>query len=349
MVFQKLNLDVFKISNKILIMKSLVKIPKDAELPLIGLVQVGIIDRGTNLLQLRPTSICNLNCIFCSTDAGIFSKYHVTEYIVEKDYFIDWLKEVMKLKGRIHAFLDSVGEIFTHPKILDIISEISQLDGIESVAIETNGVLLNEEKIDELEELKLSHINLSFHALDDELNKKLVGCEEYSTERIIEIIRYIAGSKIDLTLTPVWVPGLNDEEIPKIIEFAKAEIKNKKFPILGIQKYEAHKFGRKPKGVKPISWFKFFKQLEEWEKRFGVKLKISPLDFGIVKTEPLPTVFKVGEKVNVEIKARGWMANEMIGVARERSITIVNCKENVGKILKVRILRNADNIYIARK
>jgi len=330
-------------------MKSLVKIPKDAELPLIGLVQVGIIDRGTNLLQLRPTSICNLNCIFCSTDAGIFSKYHVTEYIVEKNYFIDWLKEVMKFKGRIHAFLDSVGEIFTHPKILDIISEISQLDGIESVAIETNGVLLNEEKIDELEELKLSHINLSLHALDDELNKKLVGCEEYSTERIIEIIRYIAGSKIDLTLTPVWVPGLNDEEIPKIIEFAKAEIKNKKFPILGIQKYEAHKFGRKPKGVKPISWFKFFKQLEEWEKRFGVKLKISPLDFGIVKTEPLPTVFKVGEKVNVEIKARGWMANEMIGVARERSITIVNCKENVGKILKVRILRNADNIYIARK
>jgi uncharacterized Fe-S cluster-containing radical SAM superfamily enzyme len=330
-------------------MKTLVKIPEDAEIPLIGLVQVGIIDRGTNLLQLRPTSICNLNCIFCSTDAGKFSKYHVTEYIVEKNYFIDWLKEVMKFKGKIHAFLDSVGEVFTHPKILDIISEISQLDGILSVAVETNGSLLNEDKIDELKELKLSRINLSLHSLNDELNKKLVGCEDYSTERIIESIRYITESKIDLTLTPVWIPGLNDEEIPRIIEFAKANIKNKKFPILGIQKYEAHKFGRKPKGVKPISWFKFFRQLEEWEKRFGVKLKISPLDFGIFKSKPLPNPFKVGEKVDVEIKAKGWMENEMIGLARERSITVVNCKENVGKILKVRILRNADNIYIARK
>jgi uncharacterized Fe-S cluster-containing radical SAM superfamily enzyme len=259
------------------------------------------------------------------------------------------LKEVVKFKGKVHAFLDSVGEVFTHPKILDIISEISQLDGILSVAVETNGSLLNEDKIDELEELKLSRINLSLHSLDDELNKRLVGCEDYSTERIIEIIRYITGSKIDLTLTPVWIPGLNDEEIPRIIEFAKANIKNKKFPILGIQKYEAHKFGRKPKGVKPISWFKFFKQLEEWEKRFGVKLKISPLDFGIFKSKPLPNPFKVGEKVDVEIKAKGWMENEMIGVARERSITVVNCKENLGKLLKVRILRNADNIYIARK
>jgi uncharacterized Fe-S cluster-containing radical SAM superfamily enzyme len=330
-------------------MKTIVKIPEDAEIPLIGLVQVGIIDRGTNLLQLRPTSICNLNCIFCSTDAGKFSKYHVTEYIVEKNYFIDWLKEVVKFKGKIHAFLDSVGEVFTHPKILDIISEISQLDGILSVAVETNGSLLNEDKIDELKELKLSRINLSLHSLNDELNKKLVGCEDYSTERIIETIRYITESKIDLTITPVWIPGLNDEEIPKIIEFAKANIKNKKFPILGIQKYEAHKFGRKPKGVKPISWFKFFRQLEEWEKRFGVKLKISPLDFGIIKSKPLPNPFKVGEKVDVEIKAKGWMENEMIGLARERSITVVNCKENVGKILKVRILRNADNIYIARK
>ena len=329
-------------------MKNLVKIPEDAELPLIGLVQVGIIDRGTNLLQLRPTSLCNLNCIFCSTDAGKFSKYHVTEYIVEKNYFIDWLREVIKLKGKVHAFLDSVGEIFTHPEIFDIISEISQLDGIESVAVETNGVLLDEEKIDELEDLKLSRINLSLHSLNDELNKKLVGCEDYNTEKMIEIIKYIAGSKIDLTLTPVWIPGLNDEEIPKIIEFAKAEIRNKKFPILGIQKYEAHKFGRKPKGIKPISWWKFYRRLEEWEGQFKTKLRIFPQDFGIEKRKSLPKVFEIGERVKVEIKAPGWIKNEMIGVAKNRCITVVDCKANIGKILKVKILENKNNLYIAR-
>lgn len=330
------------------LMKSLVRIPDDAEIPLIGLVQIGIIDRGTNLLQIRPTSICNLNCIFCSTDAGQFSKYHVAEYIVDKQYLIDWIKEVIKFKGEVHAFLDSVGEVFTYPKILDLISEISQLEKVKSVAVETNGTLLNEEMIKELEELKLARINLSLHALNDELNKKLTACQDYSTERILEIIKRINESKIDLTLTPVWIPGMNDGEIVKIIEFAKKEIKNQKFPILGIQKYEAHKFGRKPKGIKPISWFKFFGKLKEWEDQFGIKLRLLPHDFGIEKTKQLPKTFKVGEKIRVEIRAKGWMENEMIGVAKERSITVVNCKEKVGKQLKVRILRNADNIYIAR-
>ncbi|MEM5869563.1 MAG: radical SAM protein [Candidatus Aenigmatarchaeota archaeon] len=330
-------------------MKKLIKIPKDAEIPLIGLVQIGIIDRGTNLLQIRPTSICNLNCIFCSTDAGPFSKYHVCEYLIENQYLIDWLKEVIKFKGRIHAFLDSVGETLTHPKILDLISEISQLEGIETVAIETNGTLLNEEIVKEMEELKLARINLSLHALDEELNKKLVGCKEYNTERILELIKFISDSKIDLTLTPVWVPGLNDQEIPKIIEFAKKTIRNKKYPILGIQKYESHKFGRKPKNVKQISWFNFYKQLEKWEKEFGVKLKLQPSDFNIKKTNWLPIQFKVGEKVLVELKTQGWMENEMIGVAKQRSITVVDCKESSGKLIKVKILRNKDNIYIARK
>ena len=39
-------------------------------MPLVGHVAFGIIDRGTNLLQIRPTSLCPLSCIFCSVDAG---------------------------------------------------------------------------------------------------------------------------------------------------------------------------------------------------------------------------------------------------------------------------------------
>jgi uncharacterized Fe-S cluster-containing radical SAM superfamily enzyme len=328
-------------------MKTLVRIPKDVELPLVGLVQIGVIDRGTNLLQIRPITTCNLNCIFCSTDAGQFSKYHVTEYMIEPSYLIDGLEEIIKFKGQIHAFLDSVGEVLTHPNFMDIVAGVAQLKGVESVAIETNGTLLTEEKINELSEIGISRINLSLHALNDDLNRKLTGCKDYETERMLEIIDYILEAGIELTLTPVWIPGMNDKEIPKLVEFAK-RIKNKKFPPLAIQKYEAHKFGRKPKGVKAVSWYKFFRNLEELEKRFGTKLRLLPADFGIRKARPLPIVFKKGEKVAVRIVTYGWMRNEMIGVAKDRCITIVDCNESLDKILKVRILRNKDNIYIAR-
>lgn len=328
-------------------MKKIVKIPQDAELPLIGLIQIGIIDRGTNLLQIRSTTLCNLNCIFCSTDAGQFSKYHVTEYIVEPSYLTEWVKEVINFKGSIHAFLDSVGENFTHPRFIDIVANISQLKNVKSVAIETNGVLLDEEKIEELAEIGLSRINLSLHALNDELNRKLTGYEKYSTERILELIEFIKKTPIELTITPVWVPGINDEEIPKLIELSK-KIKNKKFPPIGIQKYEAHKFGRKPKNVKEISWWKFYRKLEDLEKQFKMKLRLNPKDFGIEKQKSLPLTFEKFEKVKVEIAAPGWMRNEMIGIAKNRAITIVNCKANIGKIISVKILENKNNIYIAR-
>lgn len=329
--------------------KQLVQIPKDAELPLIGLIQIGIIDRGTNLLQVRPTTTCNLNCIFCSTDAGNFSKYHFTEYIINLDYLVSWFKEVAKFKGKhVHAFIDSVGDPLTYPKIIDLVQELSETKEVETVAIETNGTLLTEEKIDEFAEIGLERINISLHTIDNKLSKKLVGCGWYDVPHIVEIIKYIAQSPIELTLTPVWIPSLNDEEIPKIIEFAKQINKNKKFPILGIQKYERHKYGRKPKGIKAISWWKFFRKLEKWEKYFDIKLRLDPKKFRIEKRKALPILFKKGEKVKVEIKAPGWMKNEMIGVVKDRCVIVVDCDSEIGKTLRVKILRNKHNLYIAK-
>jgi len=43
------------------------------DIPLFGCIAFGIIDRGTNVLQVRPISECPLACIFCSTDAGPYS------------------------------------------------------------------------------------------------------------------------------------------------------------------------------------------------------------------------------------------------------------------------------------
>ncbi|MEM7819101.1 MAG: radical SAM protein [Candidatus Aenigmatarchaeota archaeon] len=329
-------------------MKKLVKIPEDAEIPLVGLIQIGIIDRGTNLLQIRPTSICNLNCPFCSTDSGPFSKFHTTEYIAELDYLVEWVKELIKFKGKIHAFLDSVGETLTYKKIVELVQEISEMD-VESIAIETNGTLLTEKLVDELKEAGLHRINLSLHALNEELAKKLAGDKSYDVKKILEIARYIAESGIELLITPVWIPGINDEEIPKIIEFTKSINKNKRWPFLGIQKYEIHKYGRKIERVKALNWWKFFRKIEEWEKEFKVKLRIRPEDFGIKKVKIYPIVFEKGEKARVKILAPGWMKNEMIGVARNRSLTILNCEAEIGDEIKVRILRNKHNLYIAEK
>jgi len=332
-------------------MKKIVRVPDDVELPMLGLIQIGVIDRGTNLLQVRSLSGCNLNCIFCSVDEGPKSKTRVTNYIVVAlDYLIDWVREVITFKKpkRIEIHLDGTGEPMLHPKFVDLVHEVSSLEGVDVVSLQTNGTLLKEEIIDKLEAAGLSRINVSLHSLDAEKSKYLVGMQTYNLEKLIKALEQIVNSSIELLIAPVWVPGINDSDMEEIIQFTLSLVKKRqRWPMLGIQKYEVYRFGRKVPGVKEMSWYKFYKQLRVWEKKYKVKLKLRKEDFGIHKRKILPKVFKRGEKVLVKIVAPGWMRDEMIGIARDRAITVIGCKANIGDKVNVRIISNKHNIYVA--
>ncbi|MEM0286530.1 MAG: radical SAM protein, partial [Candidatus Methanomethyliaceae archaeon] len=144
------------------------------DIPLMGTVYFGIIDRGTNVLQIRPSTSCPLNCIFCSTDAGPKSKNRQTEYIVDLDILIKWIREIVKIKGMgIEAHIDTVGDPLTYPWLIDLIQNLKELREISIISIQTHGYLLNERIIEELEAAGLSRINLSIDALDEDLAKIL--------------------------------------------------------------------------------------------------------------------------------------------------------------------------------
>jgi uncharacterized Fe-S cluster-containing radical SAM superfamily enzyme len=67
--------------------KKLVRITRP--LPLVGHIVFGIIDRGTNLLQVRPYSACHFSCVFCSVDAGPLTRSRISEYIVDVGYLLE--------------------------------------------------------------------------------------------------------------------------------------------------------------------------------------------------------------------------------------------------------------------
>ena len=98
-----------------------------------------------------------------------------------------------------------------------------------------------------------------------------------------------------------------------------------------------------------MSWYAFYKKLREWENEFGVKLVLSPKDFDIVKAKKIPVVFKRFQTVKVKVVGPGWLRNQWLGVAGERTVTIVGVKSGeipLGRSVKVKILRNKDNIYV---
>lgn len=326
-------------------MKNLIHIKSDSEIPLIGTIMFGCIDRGTNLIQVRGTTLCSLSCKYCSTDSGPFSKTRVTDYLVDPEPLAECLSEIALYKEEdIEAHIDSVGEPLTHPRIIDLVQKLRKIPQVKIISMQTHGTLLNKERIALLEKAGLSRINLSIDSLNQGLCEELTNTKDYNVNEIINAAKMIASSRIKLMLTPLWLPGINDEEIKKIIIFGK-EL-NASF---GIQNYLSYKHGRRVKKLKQASWDKFNKFLKKLEEEFNVKLILSEKDFNIHKVKQVPKAFKRGDVITAKVVAPGWMRNEMIGSYKNRALTIINTRKEIGSKAKVKILSNKHNIGLARE
>jgi len=323
-------------------MTKLVKINEKSGIPLVGSIAFGVIDRGTNILQVRPTTLCNLNCIFCSTGSGINSCFHRTDYVVDVDYLLRWVKELVDFKGKnTEIHIDSVGEPTMYKNLVKLVKEIREMPNVEVISMQSNGTLLTKNKIKELEGAGLNRINLSIHSLNGVLARKLSDTGFYNVDKVVRVAREISKSKIDLLIAPVYLPGINDKDIEDIIVFAKSL--NCK---LGIQKYLPFKYGRRLK-VKNINWYRFYNKLRNLSKKHGFNL-IGDKDIKVEKRNSLPLVFKKREKVYVVIKAPGWMKGQMLGVAKNRVIMVEGCNKKINDKVRVEIVDNKNNIYLAK-
>ena len=324
------------------------RITRKSGIPLIGSLYFGIIDRGTSLLQVRPSCGCNLNCPFCSVDAGPESKTRATSYDVEMDYLVDAVRDVARFKGDgVECHIDSPGEPLMYRMLPELITALRQINEVSVISLQTNGTFLDRKKIAALEKAGLDRINLSLHALDPAIARMLAGVEWFDIDRIAAMAKEVCRSNIDLLIAPVYLPGINDDEIPRLIRFAQETGAGKRFPPLGIQKFEHYRYGRSPKGMKAQSWWQFFnRSIRPWEKEFGITLKLDPVrDFGTVRRPFIPLAFSKGEKVTVEIRAPGWIHGEKLGVARDRVVSVFNCPKESGQV-RVKIVATKHNIYV---
>ncbi len=321
-----------------------------AEVPLLGAVSFGLIDRGTNVIQVRPSTACPLSCIFCSTDAGPCSRYRATEYLVGLDHMLEWFRGLAKVKGgAIEAHIDTVGDPLVYPHLADLIQGIRGVGGVGTVSLQTHGHLLTEKLLDDLSEAGLSRINLSIDALDPGLARRLSGTESYDVERVVSMAGYITeNTDIDLLLAPVWVHPLNDSEIEGLISLALKIGAGKRAPPLGIQKCDRHRYGRRAKGARYITWYQFYRQMRDLEGRLGVKLILKPSDFGIRPARAIGVPVRRGEKVRARTVGPGWLRGESLAVLEsgDRTVTVVGAELPEGKDVKVRILRVRDGILV---
>jgi hypothetical protein len=327
----------------------IVYVHRNSGIPLIGSLYFGIVDRGTNIIEVKPITGCNIDCVFCSVDEGKSSK-KLVDFVVETDYLADGLRRVIEYKQedkqegkrgkelKIDVFINTHGEPLLYANIVELVRKIREIKQVNIISIITNGTLLTEKLTDELIEAGLNQMNMSINASNEDAAKKLAGTNAYNLGKVMAIAKYVA-KKIKLVIAPVWVRGVNDEEITKLISFSKeigADI--------GIQNYMAHRLGRKV--AKQVEWEEFYRQLEVWEKYSGVSLKTT--GHTLYATKPLEKPFKKGDVVKASLVCPGRMNKEMLAVAKGRVISVIDCnKANMS--IKVRIVRDKDNVFVGEE
>ncbi len=319
--------------------------------PLVGAVFIGVIDRGTNVVQVRPTTLCPLSCIFCSVDAGPRSRWRATEYVVEDPWYLaEWAGRVRRVKGSgVEALIDGVGDPFTYNHLPKLVGALKE-EGFDYVAVETHGWALTRELIDRLEDAGLDRINLSIDTLDPHKARRLTGTEWYDVERVKVVAEYIASETgIDLHVTPVWVPGLNDEDVIEVVKWAYKIGAGKRWPPVTIQKYNEHRYGRKPRGVHAIPWKKFWARLRRIEEELGLRVTWSMDEWGMRRALRYDVGIRRGQRLRVRVAAPGWIKGTLLAVTLDNSslVTVQRATATPGTVLRVVVRSDRDGIIVA--
>jgi cyclic pyranopterin phosphate synthase len=141
---------------------------------------------------------------------------------VSRDQLLSY-EEMLKLcailaKEGVSKVRITGGEPFVRKDLLPFIKRLSGIEGIEKIAITSNGSLL-EPHIDQLVESGVTSINLSLDALDRELFKEITRRDDLP--KVLESMHALIAAGMELKINMVVMGSHNTSQIIPMAELAK--------------------------------------------------------------------------------------------------------------------------------
>ncbi len=172
-----------------------------------------LFQRPLHDLRISITKRCNLNCIYCKPLGSVNS------------FCNDGLSsEEITIIARICAGLGvrkiriTGGEPLIYKDLGNLISSLSKIDGIDDIAMTTNGILFAENARN-LKEAGLSRVTFSLDTLDPDNFNRITG----STESLKKVLMGIdAAERVGLNpvkVNAVIMRGINEEDIFQFVQY----------------------------------------------------------------------------------------------------------------------------------
>ena len=172
--------------------------------------------RNINYLRISLTDKCNLRCVYCMPEDMTFRP---TSELLQDDEIIRLVQIFAKLG--FHKYRLTGGEPTIRANIVDIVGNISRTPGVKTVAMTTNGLLLDK-LAQPLADAGLQRVNISIDTIDPHKFKKLTRWGE--VEDVWSGIWASEAAGLGVKLNSVVVRNYNDKI--DAIELARLTLDN---------------------------------------------------------------------------------------------------------------------------
>lgn len=173
--------------------------------------------RSIQYLRLSVTDRCNLRCQYCMPEEGIEKLSH--QDLLSLEELKTMVEELAKLgikKVRITG-----GEPLVRNGISALIRDIKSVEGIQEIAMTTNGILLKP-MLKSLKEAGLDRVNISLDTLKpDKYAQMTRGGDLQAVFEAIEETKSLGMSPIKINV--VLMKDFNDDEIEDFVNLTRLE------------------------------------------------------------------------------------------------------------------------------
>ena len=169
---------------------------------------------NVDYLRISVTDRCNLRCIYCRPLGG-------RDFIEHKEILrFEEIHRIVKLfvECGIKKVRLTGGEPLVRRNIVHLIRELAGIEGIEELALTTNGVLL-EPVAAELKAAGLKQVNVSVDSAERESYKQITGFDFLSRVRR-GIYKAIEVGLAPVKINSVIIRGINDSQIPALAQMS---------------------------------------------------------------------------------------------------------------------------------
>ena len=171
-------------------------------------------NRSINYLRISVTDRCNLRCTYCMPEEGIRLLHHAD--ILSFEEIVEFTR--LAVSNGITKVRLTGGEPLVRKDIVELVSMLAAIDGLEDLSMTTNGILLTK-YAQKLKAAGLNRINISLDTVNPENYCEITRAG--NLEQVLEGIEAAREAQLEPIKVNCVLLGQPDEETQQLKQFCE--------------------------------------------------------------------------------------------------------------------------------